>query len=561
MKIQTPNLQLNSKKQTSINETPKDLKSQVAFKGAIDTAAIQALRFLDTNQAWGANFVDVAFMDTPRTVVDFTRGPAAGLETMRREFSGTTNHTLIGAYGMGAAYLLAQGLNKDFGVKANKMFVNDDTIDILGQYWHDKVKAAGPIEEIKEEKLSNVIKGFLKETFSQVEAFNPVQDKKLGWVKLDTDAQKDIVETLHNEINKSEALSGKTRDYLKALIGYSTGTETKFKLTLGKKETELTSESLISDVYKMAKAFKEPNVLKEFGKELKDNAFLSRLQKLNTRTSLLGLGIAALVGVNIQPFNMYLTKKKTGQAGFVGGGEADKTNNFKLLKLAAAGAFGAMVMSTISNPSKLMKNIQFKGLIPTLNQFKVIYGLTIMSRLLSSRNKNELRETTTKDTLGFLNWMVFGGFVTKLTAGAFQKFAKMDLIKYNEEGKGWFNWLKKAELLTRDEVLYSELKKAGKEVVKGKDAIPFKKMLELAEKEAPSALKKIKYLNVAQLAGYTYSGLVLGIGVPKLNIAITKHFRKKHEKQEKAKANSQQSIAFTNNETKTPKAFANFSGK
>ena len=71
------------------NKTPQ-------FKGATD----MFFRYLATNQAVGANGVDVAFMVIPRTTTDvIKRGPAAGLETGRREASGTVNHSLVGVYG------------------------------------------------------------------------------------------------------------------------------------------------------------------------------------------------------------------------------------------------------------------------------------------------------------------------------------------------------------------------------------------------------------------------------------------------------------------------------
>ena len=87
-------------------------KENVNFTGLGDFATL-GLRFLDTNQAWGANAVDLSFMVIPRTSVDLVnRGPAAGFETGRREASGTANHSLVGVYGMLAGLLLATGINK-----------------------------------------------------------------------------------------------------------------------------------------------------------------------------------------------------------------------------------------------------------------------------------------------------------------------------------------------------------------------------------------------------------------------------------------------------------------
>ena len=85
------------------------------FKGAVDTT----MRFLATNQAVGANGVDFCFMVSPRTASDFyKRGPAAGLETFRREIMGTLNDSCIGLFGAAAGWLVAHSLNKKFDFKA-----------------------------------------------------------------------------------------------------------------------------------------------------------------------------------------------------------------------------------------------------------------------------------------------------------------------------------------------------------------------------------------------------------------------------------------------------------
>lgn len=58
----------------------KKEKENIRFTGAYDAISL-GLRFLDTNQAWGANAVDLGSMVIPRTTVDFVnRGPAAVLK-------------------------------------------------------------------------------------------------------------------------------------------------------------------------------------------------------------------------------------------------------------------------------------------------------------------------------------------------------------------------------------------------------------------------------------------------------------------------------------------------
>ena len=103
------------------------------------------------------------------------------------------------------------------------------------------------------------------------------------------------------------------------------------------------------------------------------------------------------------------------------------------------------------------------------------------------------------------------------------------LIK-NKGEKSFF----KTNLKTRDEVIIEGLKKLGINAVSndGK-ALTFAQMLKQipAGERGKAIRKQLKILNVAQIAGYLYSGLVLGIGIPKLNIYMTN----KSEARRKAK--------------------------
>lgn len=523
MKIQTPKVQLNSRNQTPQNPN---------FKGGEVVA--QILNFLDTNQTIGATVVDAGCMGIPRSAVDFSRGSDAGVETMRREFSSTGNHVLIGAYGLGAAYLLSRTLNGEFGVNAHKIFASDESLDVLSQ-----IRAKhGDIA-----KSDNNLNNYLEEIFKNTKAFNPdfnetskIDEK--GWVNLDAATQKDVVKKFSQELKgSSQTLSKESRAYLKALIASSTGSEKNFKLEHGKLTSASSLDDLIDKVYKISKAFMSPKVSETFKNgNLTDNAFIKGMKNLNKRTAAIGLAIAMAVGVSVQPINMYLTKRKTGKSGFVGveGQEPDKSGTFKLLKggIAIVGALAAL--KTIGKFKEIPGKLQFKGFLPTIDQFKLVYGTTIVSRILSARDKNELRETTTKDTLGFASWLILGGFVSKLAAFGFQsmdKFKNDKFIRYNEKenGTGKFNKLIKSSIVSREEVLYSALKKAGISTIKDGKAMSFKEMLQAAAKHAPEARTKIRYLGFIQFAGYLYSGLALGIGIPKLNIAITKHFQRKQK--------------------------------
>lgn len=548
MKIQQTSQQASQRSQNLQSEKP----SNVSFGNVTSV-----LNFLQTNQGWGAASVDLFSMVLPRTAVDFTRGPDAGIETARREFSSAINDAAIGVYGMIAAGALALGINSKFGVKAHKMFISGDMLDILGQTWQDKKAATN------EETLH----GFLTHVVSEAKGFNPnINLEKInetnGWVNIDSTTQEKVVGKLKEGIltlpDNKEAYK-EFKAHVKALIVGSTGVESEFKLErkaekinakTGKPEILKATASVddfIDNIYKSSKAFMSDKVAAEFksGVKVSDNAFIKGMKNLNKGTALFGLALALIVGLSIQPLNVYLTKKKTGKTGFVGveGKEGDKTGGFNTLKFGVGALAMLGALATISaKPSEILKKIQFKSLYPTLDQFKLVYGTTIVSRILSARDKNELRETTTKDSMGFLNWLILGGFVSKLAAMGFEKIDMFKnsgekFLKHNvvENGSAKLRFIT-GSIVTREEVLHTALKKAGIATIdKNGIALTFKQMLEKAPKEAKT---KLKYLTFIQLAGYLYSGLVLGVGMPKFNIAMTKLAEKKRKAEEEAKANA-----------------------
>ena len=484
MKIQQLSPQTNNKK-----------NNQPQFTGFSENASL-LLRFLDTNQAWGANTVDLCSMVIPRTTVDFVnRGPEAGTETARREATGTANHSLIGVYGTMAGFLLAARINSKYGIKAHKIFADNETFEIITKSF-DKNKG-------------NDYKNYLKDIFGELETEVDGEVRKLQTADVEKIVKKFDIALQNNQ--SPELINKELLNYTKAVITNATGAENGFKFKSGKNSFHISNG--IANIYNISKA-----LIAKDAKNISSEDFLKSMRKINIGRSALGLGIGALIGMSTQPINMYLTKKKTGSDGFVGvpGRKKDDSSKFKMLKLASFSAFAVGALSTITtNPKKLLSKIQFKGMTPTVAQLKFVYGLTIASRLLAARDKDELRESAVKDSLGFLNLLVLGSLVTKGVAHLMDK----SLINVSKENsKNFFKWIANSSLKTRDEVLYTALKEQGKEVIKNGKELPFKELIKLADKTTKG---KLRALNIAQVVGYLYSGLVLGVGVPKLNIYMT----------------------------------------
>lgn len=505
-----------SKNKIAVKNTPAN--NQPAFTGVPDAV----LKFLDTNPAWGADAVDLCFMVIPRTLTDFGRGPEAGIETMRREGMGTANHSSVPLYGTLAGLAVASGLNKLYfndnsNIKANKIYADSETLDMMGKLYKSEVDAAKA-----NSSESKPIKEFLTKYFRNFEALSPVSNGK--YIKIPEQEAETLAELLTKEIEKSSQKPSKeVISTAKAkIISALGGVENNFRIIAEEgavpHNSRYTVDTIVDNAYKLGSAFSRDKIFETFVNmaEGTENAFIKAMKSMNVKRSLIGLGIASAIGASAQPLNMYLTKLKTGKSGFVGGGEEDKSAAFKIQKAAVAGAFGVGVLSSILNPKILFKNpkyliqsLQFKGFNPTINQFKFIYGATIMSRFLVARNNNELAEATVKDTLGFASWLILGNFVQKLVAQALDK----DLIK--KDGEGVMKWITGSVLKTRDEVLHAAL---GEKAFKDGKALPYKDLTKLADKATKVKLRKI---SIAQIVNYAYTGLVLGVGIPKLNIYLT----------------------------------------
>ncbi len=526
---------------------------QPQFRSAVDLT----LRYLATNQAVGANGVDLAFMVSPRTLSDtIRRGPVAGLETGRREMSGTINHSLIGVYGLSAGALVAalMGIDRKYGTKANSMMAAPETINILAE---NKVKNMDSQTE------------YLRSVLKNVKAYNPsskLADKE-GYIKLadiSEESFNEIVKILDEAINdknikfKMFSIKGDPEFYkiLKNKITEKTGAQSQYVLESTERKSAksvTTLSTLLEDIFRVSQAFNKPKVIEAFQQQLKNNKgilendFVKKFARYGKTKSIAGFAIASGIGMSIQPINMYLTKKKTGQDGFVGveGRTKDSSVGFKVLKGAASAGFFAMVLGTLQTGFKgFMKKMAFTGFWPSISQLKGIYGVTIVSRLLSARDKDELREALTKDTLGFLSWLVLGDFVNKIVAERFDKKLEKPVLNATEElkKKGYWKRIFHSTLKTRDEVLIETLAESNISTTKtenGKNvAKNFKEMLKDLDKLSPEvkklARKRLKVLNGAQAAGYLFSGIVLGLGIPNLNIYVTNTLDKKRKAKEAA---------------------------
>lgn len=524
--MNTINQQSNTLYQKASLNKNKNVSNTPAFKGFWN----KSYKFLADEPVWGATIIDLTAMVAPRTWTDGkNRGFNAGFETGFRESESSANDAAVGLYGVAAGSLIAGAINKKYGVKVNKIFASTDASHVYTAKWD---KNAGNMDN------------YIKDIVDNIEAFNPNSPKAdaKGFVRIPDDHKQGIIEDLKTIANatpdKMNKVWKETKDNLAGKMLDALGVEDSLKLVHKEagveKATSSNAKILMENFYHMTKAFKSNKVSSKTGEFLKD------YHKFGNLRTAIGILIAGIFAVGAQPLNVYLSKKRTGTDGFVGveGRKKDNSLGFKALKTASSLGMIGIMLATLGalpkNPKKfkdipklfLEKN-QYKGKNPTINQFKTVFGLAITSRLLTARDKDEHREVVTKDVLGFFNWLMLGNVFNKLIIHKFQN-KDANLLKREPLPKN-ANWWQKtvnflnSSIATHSEVAVKGLKKETglKSIIKpnGK-AMSFNEIFKALPKNG-QARKNLRLLNFAQLGGYIYSAVVLGFGIPHLNIYMT----------------------------------------
>lgn len=504
--------------------------NQVGFKGIFNVPAegyTAVLDYLATNPVWGATAVDVGSMGTPRFIVDtYNRGWGAGGETAFREYTSTINDASVGLYGLAAGAVLAGMLTKKGISNPKRIFASPDSINVHTDMW-----------KASEGEVDKYISTYVE----NLRGFNPQSaraDEK-GFVKIEDGALKEsIKEDMKSLAN--DGLSSKDRKVvekrLTARLIEATGSESELLLRQGEKTVSSSAATVTDDFYRMTKA------LREYGNIDKTEKLVQSLKKFGRSRAALGLGSAMAIGACFQPINVWMTKKRTGSDGFAGmeGREKDNSFGFKMMKVGSAAAMAGIALLTLqAKPTQVIDKLLFKGGIPTIDQFKGLYATTIISRMLVARDKDELKETDRKDSLGFLNWLVIGNLVEKgLVMGMDDK--NDPIMRYNKEAhKNGFIYKHFGETVdkfvhgsvsTRKEIIADELAKHNLSMV-GEDG-KAKKMNQLTKEilsneACAKAAKKLRIKNRTQIANYVYTCLALGAGIPYMNIKLTEKAQNK----------------------------------
>lgn len=506
-----------------VNNSYKKNK-QTSFKGPLDGLITQSLITIDTNPMVNAALVDVFAMVIPRTYVDTKeRNKYAGAETLFRELTGTFVVCLSsGILAKGISHLYNKFVNPETKVNPNS-WVSNDSLNVLHHSWNKSKNSEKYVENI----LSNIsgvygkkVENWKKINWENVEFHDDKKWKDFSWSnkKFNNIHEKlknsnSIVKTFGEIINpKTDSKDAKQiLNILEHRITNALKVGNSVNVNLEGKTLSSSLHNLLRDTYDLGK-----NVFTN--KSVNAEAAIQKLTKMNKVKTLGALSIASGLGLTNQYINRQITKKRTGTDAFVGEIEYEKVKSgeFKgqtlnrkenktrlniLKAVASAGIIGlAAVVMKIKNPKDFVKKLEFTSAITSGNAIKTVYTATLVGRFLAAKNETELRESATRDYLGFLNWLVLGGFAAKGVANLLDKDRKNLFNLHGEQGsiKNWLNNLS------------------------------LKSHAEIAAKGSKFAKKNIWKLNVAHAAGLAYSTIALGVLLPMLNIVVTK---RKHKRQ------------------------------
>lgn len=542
-------------------------KKNTNFKGATPyQMGWVTRRFEDVNSKpiVGYTAVDFGAMVVPRTVIDLTRNVSAGIETFSREaMSNVLTCLLPGVFAQGYEKVL-----QHFSTTSKNKFSNfatTNTIEHMNNVWNRVTTPNGD----KAENLQKFVKSILNNTkglvgddykhFSKEKDFVNTTAKRLTDLILENKSKKEIKESL-----KALEQEMVTKYQASANVHVYEDIEDINKSGKNKPAIKTSMGKLLEDIHSLGENFFN----KISDKDARSEEIKS-IQTINGTKTILGICSVGVINTGFQYFNRWLTKRRTGSDAFVGDPnfektiKANKTSNekfgqkvdkeksnedktkFLLQRLAGVAGIVCIGLATATGrlnplpvfkePGKFLRKIEFNGMFPSTKQLAMIYTTTILGRILASRDKNELRETVTRDYLGFANWLILGGFVSKL-------YSTHIATKFGLTQKDIFNTEKKLEphppLMKRiKNFLSKQSLKSHAEII-----------AQYGQNEVDKAkcARLIKHLNISIGVGLLYSTLALGIVVPLINKTITNR-KAKNQKADEEKA--QQNVKL---ESKTP---------
>ena len=526
------NSDFNPKKNTYLYESANIFTKVFGSKNL--TSGFETLKKRPVMEVAG---LDITTMIIPRTIIDLRQNITYGAEAAFRELSCLiANPFLVGIIS-----------NKITAAKGYpKLYANSATIKSLSTAWKEAGGSRFNHENPKSKENFEIVRNYVKTVLNNSEGLVGNGE----WKKLSEKQQKRFATRLAvimtADEKKNSKKIAKLLDKLAENFTNDTGAASSIRVKVG--------EGFNTDIDKLFRDMTHVG-RQVFTKTASGNldSVIEKICKLSRIRTLVALGITLVAGSSLQYINKTITRLRTGSSEFCAYNDFGKKNSIhqkdknksskfllnKILAvsgmagimLASMGAFGKKGFFRRGGLKTLMQNLELKDRFAHLDVIKLTYGTILMGRLATARDQQELNATARRDYAGFLNWLVFGGFVAKGVAHLFDK--SLINIDGPVKGRNFFetakNWISNVSLKTPGEV---------KAMIKN-----------LSEKEK---IAKIAKHNGAAAAGLLWSMFALGIGMPLLNNYIINKSREKQQKSQK-----QEIKPVTKNDRQNSETFGN----
>ncbi len=486
------------------------LSNNINFKGPLDGMVTGALRACDMNEMVNAVGLDVGAMVIPRAYYDTkARNEYAGAETFIREASGTFINCLsAGLFAMGISKIASKRIQPEIKVNPDSWY-SAESLGALKKAWDKTGNLDGYLNKVLESisgRDVNKVNELKNICWQDVEWVDEARWEKIKWDNQGYRGVQDKLKTKADFINTFKELirdENITKDDKKCVLSIMEkrlanvlGAERDTALNVDGVKLSAKLENILRDTHDMGKDV----FTKHSSKEIEQ--IINKTLKVNKVKAFGAITASCILGLTNQALNRKITEKRTGVKGFVGdigygteGACAREDKYLSAKKIGASALMIALIFATmgVKNFKEFANKLQFTGPITGGNAIKTVYGATIVGRFLAADNGTELRESMTRDYLGFLNWLVFGGFFAKGAANLLDRKGQ-NLFNYTKEGKGLKHWFNDMSLKTHNEI---------------------------ASKGSEFAKKNMWKLNAAQASGIAYSAVTLGILLPMLNAKVT----------------------------------------
>jgi hypothetical protein len=518
-------------------------KKEASF-GFVNASNIATtLDMLKQNPVLEVAVLDLTTMVAPRTVIDYNQNPDYGKETLFRELA----PVIFNPYG---PTIVAAALMAKMGYKG--VHAGRDTLQTLHSIWQETKGNDFHAPNATETHKHNAIKNYANGIIERISSTTTQNNNFTELTPEHKEALSDKIAHLilsNKEGKEHKDKMGEAANY------FTTHTKTSECLQVKFSEEHKFSaniKTILEDVVSTGrKIFTNPAVQKLEGAE---TGVIKKLVGFAPKKTLLGAGLSIASIITLPAINNAITKYRTGKSGYVA--YQDDGKNVEIVpdkgavfraKAMGVAVIGSIMLTTMGAFGKkgffkLGKNgffkeggggknfldkIELKGKDAGMDLIKLIYGSSLISRVMFSRDDQEAKNTTLRDSCGFLNWLVLGGFVTKLfgyfgdkTKGTFVNITGK--IKDTEEKnviKRTFNtrsnWLNNVSLKSLNEI----------------------KVMNVPEAEMK---KNIRWHTISNFAGLAWAMLTLGIAMPIINNTLTNRAR---AKQLEARKKSQQNKA------------------